>query len=702
MKRGQFPFLSRKQIEKSEKQLESQKYTVPQIEEEAYMPVYRSVCPYDCPDTCGLLIHVEEGKVSRVEGDPEHPFTRGTLCPKMNHYERTVHSPRRIATPLLRTGPKGSGQFTAISWEEAIGHIQLKWKEIIAQYGAEAILPYSYAGSMGLIQRNVGQPLFYSLGASQLERTICSPAKGFGWNAVMGQTMAPHPQEIQSSDFIILWGIHTLATNIHSLHDINIAKKKGAKVWLIDTYETGTAKVADRVIVVRPGTDGALALGMMHVLARENLIDKEFIATYVVGYEELKATVLPNYSPEVVSGITGIAAPVIEELARMYAKAQAPFITLGSGLSRYGNGAMTVRTITCLPALIGAWAKPGGGLFTSTSTGSAFDGSRVTREDFQDKPTRIVNMNQIGEALNELTDPPIMSLYVYVSNPAIVAPDQNRVLQGLAREDLFTVVHERFMTDTAQYADIVLPATTSLEHSDIYRAYGHYGMQRAYAVIEPVGQAKSNWEVFCLLAAAMGIDKPFFKQSADELIDSILAQPTPWMAKAPMEKLLAGLPMELPLPAGYKTKFNTPSRKIEILNTREAEHLPQYTKPHGDDAAFWLINSPDIRLLNSSFNERADLTQDNKMLLQMNPADAAAIGLREDQLVIAYNGRGEASYQLKVIDKVPAGVVVSEGVWWLEHTTGRRSSNVLTSQRLTDSGKGSTFYDVKVNVRAGR
>lgn len=665
------------------------------------MQVYRSVCPYDCPDTCGLLIHVEEGKAVKVEGDPEHPFTRGTLCPKMNHYERTVHSSRRIETPLLRTGPKGSGEFSPIGWDEAIEHIQRKWQAIIAQYGAEAILPYSYAGSMGMIQRNAGHPFFYSLGASQLERTICSPAKGFGYSTVMGSTMAPHPSEVQNSDFIILWGIHALATNIHSLHDINAARKKGAQVWLIDTYETSTAKVADRMLVIRPGTDGALALGIMHVLARENLVDEEFIASSVLGYEELVQTILPAYSPEAASEITGIPAAQIEELARAYATAQAPFITLGSGMSRYGNGAMTIRTITCLPALVGAWTKSGGGLLASISTGSAFDSSRVTREDFQEKPVRIINMNQIGRALNERNDPPIMSLYVYVSNPAIVAPDQNQVLQGLAREDLFTVVHERFMTDTARYADIVLPATTSLEHSDIYRAYGHYCMQRCRPVIAPVGQAKSNWDVFCLLAEAMGIDKPFFKQSADELIDSILAAPGPWLAGAPLDRLFAGLPMELPLPEGYKTKFHTPSGKIEILNIRETEVLPRYMEPYGDDAEFWLINSPDIRLLNSSFNERADLTTANKMLLQMNPADAARLDLQDDQAVTAYNERGEAVYQLKVSDKVPAGVVVSEGVWWLEHTAGRRSSNALTSQRLTDRGRGSTFYDVKVNVRSG-
>ncbi len=664
------------------------------------MQVLRSVCPYDCPDTCGLLVHIDDGKAVKVQGDPEHPFTRGTLCPKMAHYERSVHSPQRIKTPLLRTGDKGSGKFTPISWQEALELIKTKWDKIIAEYGAEAILPYSYAGTMGLVQRNAGHPFFYSLGASQLDRTICSPAKGYGWNAVMGQTMAPHTNEIHHSDLVILWGIHALATNIHIMHDINIAKKQGAKVWLIDTYETTTAQIADQLIVVRPGTDGALALGMMHVIARENLIDAEFIEQHVQGYEELKNTILPEYSPERVSEITGISSGVIEDMARQYAKAKAPFIRLGSGLSRYSNGAMTVRTITCLPALVGAWDKPGGGLLAGTSTASALDTSRITREDFQENTTRIINMNQLGEALNELKDPPVMSLYVYASNPAAVAPDQNRVLQGLAREDIFTVVHERYLNDTARYADVILPATTSLEHSDIYRAYGHYGVQRAYPVIPPVGQAKANWEVFCLLAKAMGIDNPFFNQSADDLIDSILAEPSAWLASTQHKVLFDGKQVELPLPGDYKTRFKTPSGKIEILNPKEDKPLPQYSKPHGDDAAFWLVNSPDARLLNSSFNERDDLTKINKMLLQMNPNDAAKIGLADGQLVLAANERGEVTFTLKVTAKVPEGVVVAEGLWWIEHAPGKRSVNALTSQRLTDKGKGSTFYDVKVNVKA--
>ncbi|MEG6586400.1 molybdopterin-dependent oxidoreductase [Dendrosporobacter sp. 1207_IL3150] len=659
----------------------------------------RSVCPYDCPDACGLLVHVEEGKAIKVSGDNEHPFTRGTLCPKMAKYEKTVHSTQRIVTPLIRSGPKGSGSYKPISWEQAIEQITLKWTEIIEKYGAEAILPFSYAGTMGLVQRNAGHPFFYSLGASRLERTICAPAKGYGWQAVMGETLAPHPSEIQKSDLVILWGLHALATNIHIMHDVDYAKKRGAKVWLIDTYKTSTAKAADEVFVVKPGTDGALALGMMHVIDRDNLIDNDFINSSVQGFEDFKNEILPQYTPEAVCEITGLSAEVIEEMARAYAKAKAPFIRLGSGLSRYGNGAMTVRTITCLPALVGAWKKPGGGLMASVSTGSALDAAFVTREDFQENITRNINMNQLGSALNELANPPVMSLYVYASNPAAVVPDQNKVIAGLERDDLFTIVHERFMTDTAKYADIILPATTSLEHSDIYRSYGHYAVQRAYPVIPAVGESKSNWEVFCLLANAMGIKNDFFNMSADDLIEAALSEPSTWLAQTNLDELRQGLPVELPLAHDYKTSFKTPSGKIEILNPREEERLPYFKLPYGDEEKYWLVNSPDPRLLNSSFNERIDLIKKDKMLLKMNPADAAQEGFKSGDFITAYNNRGEVDFELKITNDVPPGIVVTEGVWWIEHAPGKRAVNALTSQRLTDKAKGSTFYDVKVSVR---
>ncbi len=662
--------------------------------------IKRSVCPYDCPDACGLLIEVVDGKAIKVSGDPEHPFTRGSLCPKMNRYQETVHSPFRLTRPLLRTGSKGSGEFRPVSWQEAIHHISEKWKQIIHQYGAEAILPYSYAGTMGLIQRNAGHPFFHRLGASRLERTICSPAKESGWKAVMGNTPAPHPDEVAESDLSILWGINAVATNIHFLHGVKRAKQKGATIWLIDTYRTLTSSLVDQVYIVQPGSDGALALGWMHLLDKYNLLDYEFMKNHVQGFEELKEKILPDYPPKKVSRLTGLPPETIQFMAKTYGKARLPFIRLGAGLSRYGNGAMTVRTIVCLPSLVGAYGKKGAGCFTGTNTSEAFSIKEIVREDFMAKETRIINMNRLGWALNKLHDPPIQSLYVYCSNPAAVTPDQNQVLKGLARENLFTVVHERFMTDTARYADIVLPSTSSLEHSDLYRSYGHYCFQRAKTVIPPVGESKSNWEVFSLLAEAMGFDEPFFKQTADNLIEHLFSIPSPMREGIDEKTFATGRAVEIHLPPDARTLFRTPSRKIEILNPRERYPLPCYIPPYGGDDPFKLMTAPSLYALNSSFRERDDLRKKEKtVFLKMNPKDAEAKGLKEGDPVIAFNHLGEVSFTLHVTDDVLPAVVVAEGVWWLEHCPGRRSVNALTSQQLTDKGAGSTFYDNTVDVR---
>jgi anaerobic selenocysteine-containing dehydrogenase len=662
--------------------------------------IRRAVCPYDCPDTCGLLVEVFDGKAVKVSGDPEHPFTRGNLCPKMNHYEKTVHSPLRLTQPLSRTGPKGFGQFRPISWSEAIQRIATRWQEIIPKYGAESILPYSYAGTMGLIQRNAGHPFFYRIGASRLDRTICAPAKELGWKAVMGNTVAPHPDEVAFSDLVILWGVNAVATNIHFIHGVMEARKKGAVVWLIDTYETPTAAIADRTFIVSPGSDGALALGLMHLLVRENLLDHDFLLTSVQGFGELKNRTLPEFTPDRVCSLTGLAVEDLEFMAQAFGKARSPFIRIGAGLSRYGNGGMNVRAITCLPALVGAWRRQGGGAFAGTFTSGAFKMAEITRDDFMTKETRIVNMNQLGHSLTQLDNPPIQSLYVYHSNPASIAPDQNQVLKGLAREDLFTVVHERFMTDTAKYADIVLPATSSLEHSDLYLAYGTYCIQQVGPAILPVGQSMSNWKVFSLLAQAMGFRDPFFRQTAEDLIRHVLSIPAPMRNGIDEVAYLSGKAVELPLSTGYKTQFKTPSGKVEILNPIETSPLPCYAPPHGGTGPFRLMTAPSLYALNSSFREREDLRQQDKaVFLQMNPGDAQAKGLRQGERVAAFNELGEVTFILQVTPKVPPGVVVAAGVWWMEHCPGRRAVNALTSQRLTDMGRGSTFYDNTVDVR---
>jgi anaerobic selenocysteine-containing dehydrogenase len=361
---------------------------------------------------------------------------------------------------------------------------------------------------------------------------------------------------------------------------------------------------------------------------------------------------------------------------------------------------MNVRCIVCLPALVGAWGKKGGGAFVGTSTAGAFAMGEITREDFMAGETRVVNMNQLGHALNHLDNPPIQSLYVYHSNPASITPDQNQVLKGLAREDLFTVVHERFLTDTAKYADILLPSTSSLEHSDIYRAYGNYCIQQVKPVIPPVGESKSNWEVFSLLAQAMGFPEPFFGQSAEDLIGHVLSTPSPLRKGIDEKAFASGKAVELPLPEGYKTQYKTPSGKVEILNPKETHPLPGYLPPHDGKEPFRLMTAPSLYALNSSFREREELRQkDQGMFLQMNPEDAREKGLQDAERVVAFNQLGEVTFILRVTPKVPAGVVVAAGVWWLEHCAGRRGVNALTSQRLTDMGRGSTLYDNTVEVR---
>lgn len=665
------------------------------------MEIKKSACPYDCPDCCSLLVYTEQDKVIKVAGDPAHSYTRGTLCPKMAQYERTVHSPLRLTMPLKRTGKKGTGSFTPISWDEAIRTIASRWKSIIDRDGAESILPYSYAGSMGTIQYSAGHSFFFELGATSLDRTICAPAKGRGYRDVMGTTLPTAPQEAANSDLILLWSISMLATDIHFRHDLEIARQNGAIIWCIDTYETRTAHYADNFTCVKPGTDGALALGIMHILNRDGLLDTSFIAQYVQGWEKLRDNILPRYTPDNVSAITEIPVTEIETLAKAYGKARAPFIRLGSGQSRYGNGSMTSRLISCLPALVGAYAHTGGGLLTSTIGSHAFDKNIIRRPQKESPSIRHINMIKLGEALNDKTlSPRIQSLYVYSSNPACTAPEQSLVLQGLAREDLFTIVHERFMTDTARYADIILPATTSLEHDDIYYSYGHYTIQCGRAVIPPIGQSKSNWQVFTLLAKAMKFSDKFYYQSENDLIEQFIkSTDTTWPMPIDKEKLASGEPVDLPVPTNYKLRFGTPSGKIEIMNPAVHPALPDYFPPHAatDNEEFLLINAPDARILNSSFNERPELTKGHVMELLIHPVDAERLHLNSGDTVKASNSKGNALFTLLISERTRPGRLVSEGVWW-NNLTKTGNTNQLTHNRTTDKADGSTFYDIKVNI----
>lgn len=660
----------------------------------------RSVCPYDCPDACSLLVEVENGQALCVTGEPQHPITQGKLCPKMRDYPATVYSPERILTPLLRTGAKGSGQFTPISWGAAIARIAENWRSLLEQYGGEAILPFSYAGTMGVVQRNAGHAFFHRLGASQLERTLCSPAKDYGWRAIMGGTKGMRVQETAHSDLIVIWGANAAATSVHFLHFVQKAKRNGAKVWLIDTYETPTAAVADRVIRLQPGSDAALALGLVRLLDEEGLTDELFLEHHVQGYEKLRQEVLPDYTPDKVAALTGVTPQEQLELAQALGQAKAPLIRMGSGMTRYGNGAMTIRAILCVPAWLGAWQHLGGGAYGDLSTGAAVDKDVVLRPDLLNPATRSININQLGDALTQV-EPPIRSLYVYHCNPAAVVADQNKVLAGLRRDDLFTVVHERFLTDTALFADIVLPATTSLEQDDLFTCYGHYFVQRSPAAIAPVGEARSNWDVFRLLAEAMGF-AGLYEKTAAEMVEAVLDRPTSWLEAAGVEKIRQGEFVELPVAVDYKLQYLTPSKKIEVWNPLEKEPLPRWLPPHGGEGDLWLMTAPSLYGLNSSFREQPRLMQlRGAMSLLMHPADAAKRKLQDGTLVEAWNERGQVLFTLVVTEKAQPGVVVAEGVWKLADAAGANTVNALTSQRLTDRAAGSTFYDTRVFVRQG-
>ena len=664
------------------------------------MKEYKSVCPYDCPDACGLIVSVDNNKVISVRGDRAHAFTRGTLCPKMAHYEKVIHSPLRLKSPMKRVGKKGIGedQYTRISWDEALDAIVNNFKETIDTYGSESILRYSYAGTMGVIQSPAADYFFRCIGATDQDRGICSPAKQAGFRSVYGDTLAIKPQEAQHSDLIVLWGINATATDVHILHDVNIAKKKGARVWIIDTHKTYTFSQAHEHIYVKPGSDGALALGMLHIIHRDGLADIDFIKKHVQGYDELVKEVLLDFTPGKAAEICGVSVERMTEFAHAYAKSKAPFIRLGSGLSRYGNGAMTCRAINALPAVVGAWQYPGGGLLSSAS-GSKFIGKDVMQQAHVHAPAkRLMPMIKLGEMLINPEGTKVHSLYIFSSNPAITAPDQNVVRRGLMRDDLFTVVHERFFTDTCKYADIILPATTSVEHDDIYNSYGHYTIGTGYKLIDPVGESRSNWQVIAELAKRMGLEDAFFNLSERELIEQIV-HTSSRISKRDQELILNGEPVEMTVPESYKMDFKTPSGKIELYNPQDVEPLIRYMPPYGDNAPFWLINGNDIRILDSSFCE-LDFNDPELMKLRIHPEDAKMYNINDGAEVEIYNDRGSVKIKAYYDDEVQRGTLVTLGVWWQSQSSDPHVAiNALTAARPTDQGWGSTFYDVQVHIR---
>ena len=693
-----------------------------------------AVCPHDCPDTCGLLVRVDAGgRAVELRGDPAHPFTRGFLCTKVSHYLDRVYHPGRLTHPMRRVGRKGEGRFERFSWDEAVRTIAAKFRAVVeSPDGPQAILPYSYAGTMGKLQYgSLDRRFFHRLGASLLDRTICATAGAVGCDITLGTRAAIDPEAVVHSRYIINWGSNTRVTNSHLWAVMHRARKAGAKIVTIDPHRSKTAAASDWWIPVRPGTDAALALGVMHVLFRDGLQDQDYLDRYCLGTVELRNRVLAEYDPARVARITGIPVEVIEQLAREYGRARElfggpAFIRLNYGMQRHGGGAMAVRTVCCLPAVTGDWRYPGGGALLSTSKLYPFNSAYLERPDLIRPGTRTVNMTQLAEALaGELPGPPVKALYVYNSNPAAVCPDQSKVLRGLAREDLFTVVHEQFQTDTADYADILLPATTQLEHFDIHSSYGHLYVQVNHPAIEALGEAKPNTEVFRLLAKAMGFEDELFQVSDEELARRSMeggAGPVHPPAEAfdgiPFERLMANGPVRLNVPADWAPfaagGFATPSGKCELSSPREAaagrDPLPHYIPPHEDPQTkpalaakypLQMVCPPSPSFLNSSFvNVDVLRKAAGEPVVEMHPADAAARGIVDSDRVRVFNDRGSFTAKAVVGETVKPGVVVTFGVWWNRYTPDGANCNTTTSTALTDQGGGATFFDNLVEVAA--
>ncbi len=717
--------------------------------------IVHAACPHDCPDACGVLITVQDGRATKIQGDPRHPVTRGFLCAKVAKYLDRVYSPERVLYPMRRIAAKGPGEqrnfsppgqpgaavptqaqvWRRISWDEALDEIASRFRAIANEYGSEAILPYSYGGTLGTINGStMDRRFFHRLGASQLDRTICSAAGEAGLKSVLGVKLGTEPEQFRHSNYIIAWASNIHGNNVHLWPFIMEARRNGAKLVVIDPYRTRTAACADWYLPINPGTDAALALGMMHVIIGENLHDADYVAKYTLGFDQLRDKV-KEYPPERVAQWTGIAASDIRKLAREYATTRPAVIRLNYGIQRSERGGMATRAVVMLPCITGSWKEVGGGLQMSLSEAVDLNSEALRRPDLMKtalgREGRTINMVKLGWALNTLNDPPVKALFVYNCNPASVCPEHNEVVRGLLRTDLFTVVHEQFFTDTTDYADIVLPATTFFEHKDLQKAYGHYYIQVSNQAIAPLGECRPNVEVFRVLAERMGFQEKCFHETVDEMIDLALdsTKKDPWMQGIDRERLeqehvrfnfaassSAGQPRAavrtrsdepfLPFANG---NFRTASGKAELYNealqAQGLDPVADFTPPtesrHGKNVnklPLELLARKADNFLNSTFsNLPAVQEMEEPGLLEICATDAEARGIREGDRVRVFNGRGEMLLRARVDGKVQPGVV-SAHLNWAKMTPGFQSINALTSEKLTDMGNSATFYSVLVEV----
>jgi anaerobic selenocysteine-containing dehydrogenase len=705
--------------------------------------VVHTVCSHDCPDSCAVLVTVDSnGRAIKVQGDPSQPVTQGFLCGKVAKYLDRVYSPDRILYPMRRRpevakGPLQRGReleaFERISWDEALDAIAARLKSISEQHGPESILPYSYAGTMGVLgYGSMDRRFFHRLGGSQLDRTICSEAGGVAWNLVYGKKYGTPPEDFKLAKLIIAWGANIHGNNVHLWPMIDKARHNGARLIVIDPYRTRTAGLANWHIAIRPGTDGALALGLMHVILREGLEDRAFITARTHGFNQLAERVRA-YTPERVARFTGMTTDAIEHLARMYATTHPSVLRLNYGVQRSENGGTAVRAIAMLPALTGAWTHRGGGGSLSTSGAFSWNKKALERPDLAlvsplKREARVVNMSALGEALSPQGPDgiPVHALFVYNSNPGAIAPNCNGVRRGFMRDDLFTVVHEQFFNDTTDYADYVLPATTFLEHTDIQGAYGHYFVQLSNKAIEPPGEARPNVWLFGQLAQHMGFTEECFRDTVDDMIRQALDlgvdghSQNAGMEHITLEDLeheghiplaLHREPEQRPFMPYTEGALATPTGKIEfyseVLAAQGLDGLPSYTPPTesrwGQEAQRYPLEFLPRKADNYMNSTFANLDGHRAMethragKLEIHSADARSRGIADGDAVRTFNDRGSLQLTALINDSLPEGVVAASLDWAKMHHDCD-NVNSLTSERLTDLGGGATFYSTLVQV----
>jgi anaerobic selenocysteine-containing dehydrogenase len=675
--------------------------------------VRHSTCSLDCPDACSVLVTVQDGRAIKLRGNPDHPVTRGFLCGKVARYLDREYSPDRLLYPLRRTGPKGEPRFQRISWDAALDEIAERLTRIAREFGPESILPYSYAGTMGFLNNaSMDRRFFHRIGASRLDRTICSSAGAVGLSQTLGYRYGTEPEQYNKAKLILAWGANILGTSVHLWPFITEARRNGARFYTIDPHRNRTGHLSDRHYFVNPGSDLALAFGLMYVILEERLHDPDYISKHTTGFDVLEERAR-QYPPERVESLTGVPRHDIVTLAREYATTRPAVIRLNYGVQRSDRGAEAVRVITMLPALIGSWREVGGGLTMSTSQAFQVNRRALEMPELQQssplgREARLVNMSALGSALTALSDPPVKALFVYNSNPAAIAPNQSLVRAGLARQDLFTVVAEQLQTDTADYADIVLPVTTFLEETDLYLGYGHYHMQLARPAVPPAGECKPNVEIFRLLARHMGFDESCFSHSDDDLIRAALDSGHSFLDGITLERLerehsvrlnvsAAGEPF-LPFADGG---FGTPNGKCN-LNVSAIDYRPPVESRLGDSSMrerfpLEMISPKNDDSMNSTFGNRPH-TDALTAVLYMHTADAAPRSVHSGDLVRVFNDRGSLLLRAQVNGVVPQGVVSSPSSRWPKCAPDRGNANMLTSERLTDSGGAATFYSCLVQV----